>query len=90
MLKNLLKSRKLNENDMKGLVYCVDNEIRVKLSRSLNGQTMIELFNGRVCNFNKINPNEVNRKSAQLVMDCVNSFQKGNYVKRNKRIEIER
>ena len=97
MLKNLFKNnknnevRKLNENDIKGLTYCIDNKIRVKLTKVNDRQTMIELFNGRVCNFNKINPQDINNKQqAQLVMDCVNSFQKGNYVKRNKRIEIER
>ena len=89
MLKNLLKSRKLNENDMKGLTYCIDNDIRIKLSRS-NGIMITELYKGRVCEFNKINPSEVGIKSAQLVADCRNSFANGYYVKRNKRIEIER
>ena len=91
MLKNLLKSRKLNENDMKGLVYCIDNKIRVRLTKVNNKQTMVELFNGRVCDFNKINPQDVNNKQqAELIMKCYDSFSKGNYVTRNKRIEIER
>lgn len=91
MLKNLLKARKLNENDIKGLVYCIDNKIRVKLTKVNNKQTMIELFNGRVCDFNKINPQDVNNKQqAELIMKCYDSFAKGNYVSRNKRIEIER
>ena len=89
MLKNLLKSRKLNEQDMKGLVYCVDNDIRIKLSRS-NGRMITELYRGRVHELNKINPSEVGLKSAQLVADCRNSFANGYYVKRNERIEIER
>ena len=88
---NMFKSRKLNENDMKGLVYCIDNKIRVKLTKVNNKQTMIELFNGRVCDFNKINPQDVNNKQqAELIMKCYDSFSKGNYVTRNKRIEIER
>ena len=91
MLKNLLKARKLNENDMKGLVYCIDNKIRVKLTKVNNKQTMVELFNGRVCDFNKINPQDVNNKQqAELIMKCYDSFSKVNYVTRNKRIEIER
>lgn len=88
---NMFKSRKLNEQDMKGLVYCIDNRIRVKLTKVNDRQTMIELFNGRVCDFNKINPQDVNNKQqAELIMKCYNSFAKGNYVTRNKRIEIER
>lgn len=91
MLKNLLKSRKLNENDIKGLVYCIDNKIRVKLTKVNDRQTMIELFNGRVHELNKINPQDVNNKQqAELIMKCYDSFAKGNYVSRNKRIEIER
>ena len=91
MLKNLLKARKLNESDKNGLVYCIDNKIRVKLTKVNNKQTMVELFNGRVCNFNKINPQDVNNKQqAELIMKCYDSFAKGNYVARNKRIEIER
>ena len=88
---NMFKSRKLNENDMKGLVYCIDNKIRVRLTKVNNKQTMVELFNGRVCDFNKINPQDVNNKQqAELIMKCYDSFSKGNYVTRNKRIEIER
>lgn len=91
MLKNLLKARKLNENDMKGLVYCIDNKIRVRLTKVNDRQTMIELFNGRIHELNKINPQDVNNKQqAELIMKCYDSFAKGNYVTRNKRIEIER
>ena len=91
MLKNLLKARKLNESDKNGLVYCIDNQIRVRLTKVNNKQTMVELFNGRVCDFNKINPQDVNNKQqAELIMKCYDSFSKGNYVTRNKRIEIER
>ena len=91
MSKNLFKTRKLNENDMKGLVYCIDNKIRIKLTKVNDRQTMIELFNGRVCDFNKINPQDVNNKQqAELIMKCYDSFAKGNYVSRNKRVEIER
>lgn len=88
---NMFKSRKLNEQDMKGLVYCIDNKIRVKLTKVNDRQTMIKLFNGRVCDFNKINPQDVNNKQqAELIMKCYDSFAKSNYVSRNKRIEIER
>lgn len=91
MLKNLLKSRKLNENDMKGLVYCIDKQIRVRLTKVNDKQTMIELFDGRVHELNKINPQDVNnRQQAELIMKCYDSFAKGNYVARNKRIDIER
>lgn len=91
MLKNLLKTRKLNESDKNGLVYCIDNKIRVKLTKVNNKQTMVELFNGKVCDFNKINPQDVNNKQqAELIMKCYDSFSKGNYVTRNKRIKIER
>ena len=91
MLKNLLKARKLNESDKNGLTYCIDNKIRIKLTKVNDRQTMIELFNGRVCDFNKINPQDVNNKQqAELIMKCYDSFAKGNYVSRNKRIEIER
>lgn len=91
MLKNLLKSRKLNENDMKGLTYCIDKQIRVRLTKVNDRQTMIELFNGRIHELNKINPQDVNNKQqAELIMKCYDSFAKGNYVTRNKRIEIER
>ena len=88
---NMFKSRKLNESDKNGLVYCIDNQIRVRLTKVNNKQTMVELFNGRVCDFNKINPQDVNNKQqAELIMKCYDSFAKGNYVTRNKRIEIER
>lgn len=88
---NMFKSRKLNEQDMKGLVYCIDNRIRVKLTKVNDRQTMIELYNGRVHELNKINPQDVNNKQqAELIMKCYDSFAKGNYVARNKRIEIER
>ena len=91
MLKNLLKTRKLNENDIKGLVYCIDKQIRVRLTKVNDKQTMIELFNGRIHELNKINPQDVNNKQqAELIMKCYDSFAKGNYVSRNKRIEIER
>ena len=91
MLKNLLKARKLNENDMKGLTYCIDKQIRVRLTKVNDRQTMIELFNGRIHELNKINPQDVNNKQqAELIMKCYDSFAKGNYVTRNKRIEIER
>ena len=91
MLKNLLKARKLNENDIKGLVYCIDKQIRVRLTKVNDKQTMIELFNGRIHELNKINPQDVNNKQqAELIMKCYDSFAKGNYVSRNKRIEIER
>lgn len=91
MLKNLLKARKLNESDKNGLTYCIDNKIRIKLTKVNDRQTMIELFNGRVCDFNKINPQDINNKQqAELIMKCYDSFAKGNYVTRNKRIEIER
>ena len=88
---NMFKSRKLNEQDMKGLVYCIDNRIRVKLDRHENGKTIVSLYNGRVHELNKINPQDVNNKQqAELIMKCYDSFAKGNYVARNKRIEIER
>ena len=88
---NMFKSGKLNEQDMKGLVYCIDNRIRAKLTKVNDRQTMNELFNGRVCDFNKINPQDVNNKQqAELIMKCYDSFSKGNYVSRNKRIVIER
>ena len=88
---NMFKSRKLNESDKNGLVYCIDNQIRVRLTKVNNKQTMVELFNGRVCDFNKINPQDVNNKQqAELIMKCYDSFAKGNYVTRNKRIEIVR
>ena len=88
---NMFKSRKLNESDKNGLVYCIDNQIRVRLTKVNNKQTMVELFNGRVCDFNKINPQDVNNKQqAELIMKCYDSFAKGNYATRNKRIEIER
>ena len=91
MLKNLLKARKLNENDIKGLVYCIDKQIRVRLTKVNDKQTMIELFNGRIHELNKINPQDVNNKQqAELIMKCYDSFAKGNYVSKNKRIEIER
>ena len=97
MLKNLFKNnknnevRKLNENDMKGLTYCIDNKIRVRLTKVNDRQTMIELFNGRIHELNKINPQDVNNKQqSELIMKCYDSFAKGNYVTRNKRIEIER
>ena len=88
---NMFKSRKLNESDKNGLVYCIDNQIRVRLTKVNNKQTMVELFNGRVCDFNKINPQDVgNNQQAELIMKCYDSFAKGNYATRNKRIEIER
>ena len=105
MLKNLFKNnknnevRKLNENDMKGLTYCIDKQIRVRLSRINNKQILIELYNGRVHEFNKIKPYELNPKNSnsnykygvnRLVANCADSFYEGNYVTRNKRIEIER
>ena len=81
----------VNESDKNGLVYCIDNQIRVRLTKVNNKQTMVELFNGRVCDFNKINPQDVNnKKQAELIMKCYDSFSKGNYVTRNKRIDIER
>ena len=88
---NMFKSRKLNESDKNGLVYCIDNQIRVRLTKVNNKQTMVELFNGRVCDFNKIIPQDVtNKQQAELIMKCYDSFAKGNYATRNKRIEIER
>ena len=89
-LKKFLQ-QKLNEQNMKGLVYCIDNRIRVKLERNESGQTIVSLYNGRVHELNKINPQDVNNKQqAELIMKCYDSFAKGNYVVRNKRIEIER
>ena len=85
---NMFKSRKLNEQDMKGLVYCIDNQIRVKLERNESGQTIVSLYDGRVHELNKIMPSKLKgTKYAQLVLECKESFDKGNYVRRNKRIE---
>ena len=87
---NMFKSRKLNEQDMKGLVFCIDNRIRVKLDRHENGKTIVSLYDGRLHDLNKIMPIKLKgTEYAQLVLDCKLSFDKGNYVKRNKRIQIE-
>ena len=88
---NMFKSRKLNEQDMKGLVYCIDNQIRVKLERNESGQTIVSLYDGRVHELNKINPQDVNNKQqAELILRRYDSSAKGKAVSRNKRIEIER